>query len=70
MIKVSQKYLTVNPNKTSGAVVDLHRIWAERVPVRVVKVHMFRIRNRYEVEDADGRKWSTGRLLRIKKAGW
>jgi hypothetical protein len=65
--KVGSKYLAVDPSKDSGSVVDLRRIWATRVPVEVVRVHHFKVRNRYDVRTEDGTQFSTGRLLRAKK---
>jgi hypothetical protein len=62
MIKVGLTYLAVDPTETSGSVVDLHRVWATRVPVVVVRVHVFKTRNRYDVKGPDGTEWSTGRL--------
>jgi hypothetical protein len=67
MIHVGGTYLAVNPFKTSGSVVDIRRIWTERVQVTVLRIHKFRIRNKYEVEDADGNRWETGRLEPIKQ---
>jgi hypothetical protein len=64
--RVGETYLAVDPAETSGSVVDLHRVWATRIPVVVVKVHVFRARNRYDVRGLDGREWSTGRLEELK----
>lgn len=62
MAKVGEMYLTTNPQTTSARLVDLHKIWAERVPVELVKIHRGRIRNRYTVRAEDGTEWETGRL--------
>jgi hypothetical protein len=67
MIKEGRKYLATDPERTSGAVIDLHRIWAPYVHVEVVKVHRLRIRNRYVVKTDGGIEFSTGRLLPIKQ---
>ena len=61
-MKKGKKYLAIDPNQNSGSVVDIRRVWAARVPVEVVKVHPFRVRNRYDVRTSDGIKFSTGRL--------
>jgi hypothetical protein len=67
MLKVGEIYLAIDPTTTSGSLVDLHRIWAERVPVELVTIHRARIRNRYTVRGPDGTEWETGRLEPLKQ---
>jgi hypothetical protein len=65
-MKVGDMYLAIDPTQMSGAVVDIRRIWAERVPVELVQIHRARIRNRYTVRGPDGTEWDTGRLEPLK----
>jgi len=65
-MKVGETYLAIDPTTTTGSLVDLHRIWAERVPVELVEIHWARIRNRYTVRGPDGTEWDTGRLEPLK----
>jgi hypothetical protein len=67
MIKKGGTYLTVDPTQTSGSVVDLHRIWATRIPVVVVRIHRLSLRKRYDVRASNGTEFSTGRLERFKE---
>ncbi len=66
MIKVGKKYLTIDPTKDSGSVVDLRRIWATRIPVEVVRIRRLGLL-RYDVRTEDGTEFSTNRLLPLKK---
>ena len=66
-MQVGETYLAIDPTKTTGGLVDLHRIWAERVPVVLVKIHRARVRNRYTVRGSDGTEWETGRLAPLKQ---
>ena len=58
--------LVTDPAKNSGNVVDLQRIWAPRVPAKVVKVHLFSIRGHYEVVTSSGKQFRTGRVYKTK----
>jgi hypothetical protein len=67
VIRVGETYLAVDPAQTTGNRMDLHRIWAGRIPVVVCRVHYLKIRYRYDVRASDGTEFSTGRLERRRK---
>jgi hypothetical protein len=66
-IKKDGIYLAINPLQNSGQVVDIRRIWLPREEVKVVAVHRFSIRGRYEVVNRSGKQFTTGRLEKAKR---
>lgn len=67
MRKGGDWFTAVDPEYNSGNVMDLRRIVAPRVRVRLCRVHHLRVRDRYEVETEDGRTFNTGRLYKTKE---
>jgi hypothetical protein len=65
-IKKDGIYLALDPLHNSGQVVDIRRIWLPREEVKVVKIHRFSIRGRYEVVNRSGKQFTTGRLEKAK----